>query len=107
MKTILFLGRSRIAHQFALMAPHMRNVNIIFVAYSQEVVGIWESYGIKANYVYLDLFKEEYDKCVVYDEALFQIDKDIIEQSQGRFNLNSSIQSDRGFSLLSYEEGLR
>lgn len=107
MRTILFLGRSRIAHQFALMTPHMRNVNIIFVAYSQEVVGIWESYGIKANYVYMDLFKEEYDNCVVNDEVILNIDRDIIEQSNGRFNLNSSIQSDRGFAFLSYEECIR
>ena len=107
MNTILFIGRTGTAHQYGLMSSHMYDVKIIYVAFSQETVKIWASYGIKPDYVYQDMFKEEYDSCIVTDEILNTIDNDIIEQSCGRFNLNASIQSDRGFALLSYDESLR
>lgn len=107
MNTILFLGRTGTARQYALMAPYLKNVEIVFVAYAQKAVDIWATYNIKPDYVYLDLFREEYDNCIVNEKELSEIDADLIEQSKGRFNLNSSMQSDRGFTLLTYEESLR
>lgn len=107
MKTILFLGRTGTAHQYALMAPNMKDVNLVFVAFSQKAVDVWASFQITPDYIYSDLFKKEYDSCIVNDDILSAIDNDIIKQSNGRFNLNGSIQSDRGFSLLSYDECLR
>lgn len=107
MKTILFIDRTGTAHQYAQMTPFLSNVNIIHVAFSKIAVDILASYNITPNYVYSDLFRAEYDNCIINDQILDEIDNDIIIQSNGRFCLNSSIQSDRGFTLLNYEEALK
>lgn len=107
MKTILFLDRAPLTIMYSRMTPFMKDVNCIHVAYSKEDAEILESNGIKPDYCYLDLFKTEYDSAQYDDELLKVIDTDILEQTNNRFNLNGAIQSDRGFSLLSYDESIR
>ena len=107
MKTILFLDRAPLTELYAKMTPHMNGVKCIHVAYSQKDVDILSSYGIKPDYVYLDLFKNEYDQATYDNQLLQSIDNEIIVNTNGRFNLNGAIQSDRGFTLLSYDECLR
>lgn len=107
MKTVLFIDRTKTTHQYAKMTPFMEDVKVIHVAYSNVAVDILKSYKIKPDYVYLNMFREAYDQSEIDLELLNEIDNDIITYSKGRFNLNSSIQSDRGFALLSYEECLK
>jgi len=107
MKSILFLDRAPLTHLYARMSKYLQDVNVTHVAYNENDVEILKSYGLKADYVLMELFKKEYDSCDVSQEVLDSIDNDLIEQSKGRFNLNASIQSDRSFTVLSYEEALR
>ena len=106
MKTILFLERNALTPLYLKMSQYIKNVRVIHVAFSAKEAELLALNGIKADYVYLDLFKEEYNKSVIDEDILDKIDNDIITQSNGRFNLNSAIQSDRGFSILNYEEAL-
>lgn len=107
MKTILFLDRAPLTVLYSKMTPHMNGVKCIHVAYSQKDVDILSSYGIVPDYVYLELFKNEYDQATYDNQLLQSIDNEIIVNTNGRFNLNGAIQSDRGFTLLSYDECLR
>ena len=107
MKTILFFDRAPLTVLYARMTPFMEGVKYIHVAYSKRDVEILATRNIKPDYVYLDMFRKEYDNANISDEELQCIDKDILDNTAGRFNLNGAIQSDRGFSLLSYEESLK
>ena len=107
MQTLLFFSRASLSKLYGSVSRYLKDVEVVHVAYSQSEVNILRSFGIEPDYVYLDLFKREYDNVVVNDEILLKIDNTIIEQSEGRFNLNSAIQSDRGFSILTYEECLQ
>ena len=107
MKTVLFLDRAPLTIFYAKMTPYMEGVKCIHVAYSQKDVEILAEYNIKPDYVYSDLFRHQYDT-LSYDESeLARIDEDIIKNTNGRFNLNGAVQSDRGFSILTYDETLR
>lgn len=107
MKTILFFNRAHLPKLYGRISKYLNNVQVIHVAYSKAEADALKAFDVKADFVYLDMFKEIYDSLVLNDELLNKVDYDIIEQSEGRFNLNSAIQSDRGFALLTYEESLR
>ena len=107
MNTILFFDRSPLTLLYAKMTPYMNGVDCIHVAYSQKDVNILAAYNIKPDYIYLEMFKQEYDNIKYSDVEIQCIDKVIIDNTRGRFNLNGAIQSDRGFTLLSYEECLK
>jgi len=106
-KTILFFSRAELTHFYALLSLKLQDhFDIINVAYSLlEQDMLKKLYGIKADYVYQDLVHENLVKPIDID-LLNEIDSLIVKQSKGRFTLNSSIQSDRGFCLLSYDEAL-
>lgn len=105
-RTVLFFDRCELTYLYGKMTPYMEGVKVIHVAYSQAEANILAGMGIKSDYIYLQVYKEEYDNCLINNELLNLIDEDIITYSKGRFTLNSSIQSDRAFTLLSYEECL-
>ena len=107
MKTVLLLDRSGLTTLYAHITPFLNDVNVIHVAYSKEEAEELNSYGITPDYIYLDQFKIEYDNAVYDDGTLERIDKDIIEFSGGRFNLNGAMQGDRGYTILSPEECIR
>lgn len=105
-RTILFFDRCELTHLYGSITPYIEGATVIHVAYSKVESDILSSLNVKADYIYTDLFNEIYDHCKITDRLLETIDEDIISYSDGRFNLNSSIQSDRSFTLLSYEESL-
>lgn len=105
-KTILFFDRSELTYLYGKMTQYIEKAEVIHVAYSQNESKMLSQMGIKCDYIYLDSFKNIYDTCEVSEDTLQEIDDDIIKYSEGRFNLNSSIQSDRAFTILNYEESL-
>lgn len=107
MKTILFFDKMPLSILYAKMSSFTERINCVHVAYSQKDAKIISEYGIKPDYIYLDLFKKEYNNVILDDNVLASVDHDIIEYTDGRFNLNGAIQSDRGFTLLTYEECLK
>jgi hypothetical protein len=63
--------------------------------------------GLKTDYIFNELLSKDIDTSQAIDpELLDKIDSIIIKNTMGRFNLNASLQSDRGFSMLNYEESL-
>lgn len=107
MKTIVFLDRLRMTTLYIKLTNCLNGIKIVHIAYSEEEAKILIHNGIKPDYIYLDLFKEEYDNCIVDRDYLRIIESDIVKYSNKRFNLNSAIQSDRGFALLNYDECLK
>ena len=107
MKTILFFSRAHLPKLYGRISNALSDTNVVHVAYSNAEATDLKGFGISADFVYLDLFKEIYDSIDLNNEIIRKVDEDIIKYSDGHFNLNSAMQSDRGFSLLSYEECLR
>jgi len=106
MKTILFFSRCQLTDLYAALSLKLKDdFNVIHVAYSLEESNTLNNYGINCDYIYQDLvgtlLNEDFD-----EELNREIDCLIIKESNGRFNVNSSIQSDRGFNFLTYEEAL-
>ncbi len=108
MKTVLFLHRLELTHLFSGISKELENrMNIIHVAYSDEEEKFLRNLGIIPDYNYRELLSDALkDQTIIDQKVLDDIDTLFIKITNGRFNLNSSIQSDRGFSLLSYEEVL-
>lgn len=107
MNSVLFFSRDNLPNLYGRLSKYMKDVVILHVAYSKKEALALNTFGISPDYIYLDMFKEVYDSLVLSDDLLNSVDNDIIIQSCGRMNLNSAIQSDRGFAILSYEECLR
>ena len=107
MNSILFFSRENLPYLYGYLSSYIKKVEIIHVAYSKTEALMLNKLGISPNYIYLDMFREVYDSLILSDELLNTVDSDIVIQSSGRMNLNSAIQSDRGFAILTYEESLR
>lgn len=107
MKTILFFHRCELTDFYAGLSQRLKlKFNVIHVAYSHIEQNILiEKYNIRPDYIFQDLVAAEISSNIDVD-ILNEIDTLIIEKSRDRFTLNSSIQSDRGFSLLDYNEAL-
>ena len=108
MESFVLFHRENLTYHYAAMAPTIaRHYNIIHVAYSQKEVNILKTIGItNIQYVFIDFVKEHWGKEKKDDKLLKEIDELFIEMTNGRFNLNGSLNSDRGFIYLSYEECL-
>jgi hypothetical protein len=109
MKTILFLHREELTELFAgIINASSGRFNVINVAYSPKEQAVLLKHGINSDFVYTTLLAKELGVINKADSALLAyIDNFIIGNTKGRFTLNGAIQSDRGFSLLNYEEALR
>ncbi len=84
-------------------------MNILHLAYSDHECKLLEDEGVVGHIVN---FKSEvraiWEKNESIDVSVLKaIDEEFIENTDGAFNLNGAIQSDRGFELLSYEESLK
>lgn len=107
MKTVLFFDRCDLTDMYISIDVALKGrAKIVHVAFSEE-----EKIKLKAMNIddYIDYQKRlnSYIEGNPVDYAIIrEIDYLIIKASNGRFNLNSSIQSDRGFSILTYEEAL-
>ena len=107
MNTILFFDRCELTDLYISISTHLtKSVNVIHVAFSSEEANKLKASGIIDYIDYQSLLKQHIDTSPVNDSIIQEIDSLIINITNGRFNLNSSIQSDRGFSILTYEEAL-
>lgn len=107
MRTILFFDRCNAPYLSARLLEYIgADYRCVFVAYSNIEASIYESFGISNYIIYQDrynhLIKEEQKN----EKLLEEIDSLIVDETNGRFNLNLSLQSDRSSQCLSYEEAL-
>ena len=110
MKTLVLFHRLELTEMFSAMSTHLqKNFNLIHVAYSDVEVE-----QLKKNEVVGDIicFKHEISRLLASDKKattddLQKLDSEILKATKGDFNLNGAIQSDRGFSVLGYEESIR
>lgn len=108
MKTILFYDRCELTDLYIYLTKELSTrFKIVHVAFSNIEAEKLEKAGIKDYFHYTREFEKRLDSLVVTQNLLEEIDRTIIIESNGRFNLNSSIQSDRGYSLLDYDEALQ
>ncbi len=106
MKTILFFDRCDLTRLYILLTKELsKEYNVVHVAYSNIEALQLEAAGIND---YIDLEKElsKYLSSQIDEQIISEIDHFIIERSNGLFNLNASIQADRGYSILNYNEAL-
>lgn len=107
MKTILFFDRCDLTTLYILLTKELQDeYNIIHVAFSYKEEKQLKEAGI---FDYISLEKERnsiFDTQQTDEIILNEMDDFIIQESNGIFNLNSSIQADRCFTVLSYEEAL-
>lgn len=107
MKTLLLLHRAELTDLYLLIAKHIGSqLHIVHVAYSGTEAAKLEAAGISNFYNYTSLLSSELIDQNINTSLLGSIDAMFIEHTKGRFNLNSSLQNDRGFTILSYEETL-
>lgn len=105
MKTLIFFHREELTFLYLPMSRYLKDkMNIIHLAYSQKEEKILREAGIKEIVNFSDKTRQLFDTEKLDAVVLNEIDRLLIENTNGRFNLNQSIQSDRGFSILNYEE---
>lgn len=107
MKTILFFDRCNLTELYILLTKELQGkVNIIHVAYSDLEAKMLEEAGIHDYIHYQNRLSALVSSLKPTDKLIQEIDELIIQQSEGQFSLNASIQNDRGYSLLNYQEAL-
>lgn len=108
MKTILFFDRCDLTRLYILLSNELKGkANIIHVAFSEQEAKELTDAGI-TNYIdYQKEFDSIVDTLEPSDALIEEIDYLIIKESNGTFSLNASIQSDRGYSVLTYKEALK
>lgn len=107
MKTILFFDRCDLTRLYILLTKELEGkANIIHVAFSDREAKELEAAGISDYVDYQKELSQLVDSLKPQEQLIKEIDSVIIEQSKGQFSLNASIQNDRGYSLLSYQEAL-
>ena len=107
MKTILFFDRMSLTDLYVSIGNGLKdNAHIVHVAYSEIEEEKLNRAGITDYVSYKKLFFKYLDNTPTNSAILKEIDDDIIKYSDDVFNLNGSIQSDRGFKYLNYDEAL-
>ena len=107
MKTILFFDRCDLTDLYISIGLQLREeVNIVHVAFSTVEKNKLVAAGVTNYFDYQNRLNYYIDNVPVKEDIIQEIDTLIIKVTDGRFNLNSSIQSDRGFSILAYKEVL-
>jgi len=108
MKTVLFFARENLASLYGHISENLSSsYNIVFVAYSEkEEKVLREQFQIDKVINFKKVLKNTLNIDKIDYLLLDEIDHTMSEMTDGRFTLNSSIQSDRGFSILSYKESL-
>lgn len=108
-RRILVFHRLDLTMLFAgLAAPLSRDLDVLHLAYGPEEKARLDTLGISGSIpVFKDEIRDLYCQVNPSLDLIEEIDALIIKQTDGAFNLNSAIQSDRGFSLLDYDEALK
>ena len=107
-KTVLFFSRCELVHLYGSIDKYLKNeFNIIHVAYSKiEEEILKKTYSVPEIINFENELKES--KCLkINHEFIHELDSIIINETNGRFNLSGSIQSDRTFLGMEYEEALK
>ncbi len=105
-KTILFFSRSELVHLYAMLTEHLvDHFNIIHIAYSKTEAEILKNkYSINSNFILKDEIKLNITDSYPTNDLIQELDDLFLTETDGRFNLNASIQSDRTFQGMSYED---
>lgn len=109
-KTILFFHRLELVDMFAPLGNELKEaLNVIHLPYSDAEREHISALGISSpEESFKTAIKRRLSEAPApAPELLQQIDDDIIRFSNGRFNLNSAIQSDRGFTVLDYQQAIQ
>lgn len=111
MKTILFFDRANLTKLYGeLDSFNGENYRIMHLAYSvDEQTLLQDRFKVPADRIlnFKNMFSEFENKFSTADEGLLSIiDKEIIEQTNGRFCLNAMIQSDRAMAYKTYVQSL-
>jgi hypothetical protein len=108
MQTLIFFDRGGLSVLFSKLTIVLKsNYHIIHVAYSKSEKKYLEKEGVDCNYVLQDYLETQYPDIVIDDNKLRIIDENIINYTNGRFTLNSSIQSDRTCIGIDYGHALK
>ena len=108
MKKIVLFSRCELTHLYGRISTHLsEKYKVIHVGYSQSEVNILKhTYDIDNvicfNNEIVNIYKDKSYSEIELDD----IDRVIIEQSRGRFNLNGAMQYDRTFEYLDYSSNL-
>ena len=106
MKTVLFFDRCDLTRLYILLTRELKGkANIIHVSFSEVESQMLRDAGIADFIDYQKELSEQVDNLKPSESLISEIDQLIITQSKGLFNLNGSIQSDRGYTLLDYKGG--
>lgn len=106
-KSVLFFHRCELTDMYIWISKYLpRELKQIHVAYSIQEEKMLLDSGISNIYNFTDIANEFIDKVPLNKTIIVELDEMIIKNSNNRFNLNGTIQSDRGFSVLEYEEAL-
>jgi len=109
MKNLVLFHRLELTEMFLALSKHLdKSFSLIHVAYSNHEVRLLREHGVSDKVI---CFKDEISKLLSSDleintNDLKMLDDEILEVTNGNFNLNGAIQSDRGFSVLNYKESL-
>lgn len=110
MKTIALLHREELTDLFVGISRYVDSgMRVIHIAFGDKEVAMLRKVGIEPDYNYSQLLSDNIDKIIQNGSnlnTLREIDEVISKYTNGRFNLNASLQSDRGYSILSYHETL-
>ena len=108
MNSIILFSRCELVDLYGSISERLsENFNVIHLAYSKLEEDILRNkYGIKdiINFKH-EIFRILNDKDK--DISIEKLDSLFIEETEGRFSFNNAIQSDRGFSILNYQEATR
>lgn len=108
MKNIILFSRCELVHLYGRLSPYLaESNNIIHIAYSDEEGNKLKSVYSIDNFINFHLeIRTIFENEKPDPDLCNLIDKEIIEYTHGRFNLNSAIQSDRTFQYISYSNCL-
>lgn len=107
-KTVLFFSRCELVHLYGKLDKYLiLDFDVIHVAYSQVEADILKnSYAIKNIIIFKNEFLVQKQQLKTGNNFFEELDALFITETDGRFNLNSSLQSDRTFKKMEYEEAL-
>ena len=105
-KTLLFFSRSELTDLYGKLDCKLNEkFHILHVAYSDVEASLLQNkYGIKDVFNFSTEYLKAIKQSEVSKDIYNEIDELFILQSDGRFNLNSSIYSDRTFKNLAYQD---
>ena len=108
MKKIAFFSRLRLTNlHIKLFHKFKDEYDVIFIAYSDEEERLIRRDAAGADVInFKKIISEKLKNTKINRKILEEIDKTIKKSTSCRFCLNSSIQSDRSFKYLEYDEVL-